>query len=181
MSQPTFSVDQILKVSFPSYHRPLELARALNRTGDDAKRSMALVLLEGLRKKYPHVLAVGQELILALIESNKYDRAELVLKDLENRFGNLDEETLCRWGRLFKDRGDDYLELPVRPIEPFRAESGNGNRVLPEVTREIRRGSPDLVWLLSRHQQGDVIADRGCAQGTANRCGAWLYPGISRI
>ena len=47
--------------AFPSYHRPLELARALNRSGEEAKRTEALTLLEGLRQRYPHVLAIGQE------------------------------------------------------------------------------------------------------------------------
>jgi hypothetical protein len=112
MSQATFSVEQVLKTPFPSFHKPLELARTLNRSGEDAQRIKALRLLDGLRKVYPHVLAVGQEFVLALIESGEHDRAELALKSLEHRFANLDEETLCRWGRLFKDRGDDYLELP---------------------------------------------------------------------
>jgi tetratricopeptide (TPR) repeat protein len=112
MSQATFSVDQVLRTPFPSFHKPLELARTLNRSGEDAQRLTALRLLDGLRKQYPHVLAVGQEFVLALIESGEPDRAELALKSLEHTFANLDEETLCRWGRLFKDRGDDYLELP---------------------------------------------------------------------
>ncbi len=112
MGQETNTVDQVLKTPFPSYHRPLELARALNRSEGGTERSKALALLDGLRKQYPHVLAVGQEFVLALIESNEHDRAELALKALEHTFANLDEETLCRWGRLFKDRGDDYLDLP---------------------------------------------------------------------
>ena len=112
MSQATFSVEQVLKTPFPSFHKPLELARILNRSGEDSQRITALRLLDGLRKRYSHVLAVGQEFVLALIESSEHDRAELALKSLEHTFANLDEETLCRWGRLFKDRGDDYLELP---------------------------------------------------------------------
>jgi hypothetical protein len=31
---------------------------------------------------------------------------------LERGFPSLDEETLCRWGRLFKERGDAALRLP---------------------------------------------------------------------
>jgi tetratricopeptide (TPR) repeat protein len=112
MSQPTFSVEQILETPFPSYHLPLALARSLNRSGDRAKRTKALTLLEGLSLRYPHALAVGQEFVLALIECGEHDRSELALRALEITFANLDEEILCRWGRLFKDRGDDYLELP---------------------------------------------------------------------
>jgi hypothetical protein len=111
MSQATISVDQVLKAPFPSYHQPLNLARALSRSGEEPTRIKALALLEGLRKRYPYVLAVGQEFVLALIECDQHERAEHVLKGLENTFTRLDEESLCRWGRLFKNRGDDYLEL----------------------------------------------------------------------
>jgi hypothetical protein len=124
MSQATFSVEQILETPFPSYHAPLELARALNRSGDQAKRTKALTLLEGLSLRYPHVLAVGQELVLALIECGESDRSELALRALEITFANLDEETLCRWGRLFKDRGDDYLDLPGAVSNRFPPNRG---------------------------------------------------------
>ena len=58
------------------------------------------------------MLAIGQELVLALEECHEPDRAEQMLKTLEKSFLNLDEEFLCRWGRLFKDRGDEYTPLP---------------------------------------------------------------------
>jgi hypothetical protein len=35
-----------------------------------------------------------------------------VLDQLDRVFTNLDEETQCRWGRLFKDQGDAYVRLP---------------------------------------------------------------------
>ena len=120
----------ILKMPFPSYHRCLEEAKRLNRSGRDGDRPKAIALLdgpsreegppqqegpprqEGLRQRYPHVLAIGQELALALMECRRYDEAEAVLNDLEKTFMNLDEETLSRWGRLYKDRGDAYVRLP---------------------------------------------------------------------
>ena len=139
MSQATFSVEQILETPFPSYHPPLELARALNRSGDRAKRTKALTLLEGLSLRYPHALAVGQELVLALIESGEHDRSEVTLRALEITFANLDEEILCRWGRLFKDWGDDYLELPGADSDQVRPEPGQGRGVLSQGPREVRR------------------------------------------
>jgi hypothetical protein len=84
----------------------------LTRSGTEEDRRKAVALLDGLRHRYPHVLAIGQELVLALEESREADRAEEVLKTLEKSFLNLDEEFLCRWGRLFKDRGDEYTLLP---------------------------------------------------------------------
>ncbi len=112
MSLATLSLDQILKTPFPSYHKPLELARSLTRSGNEDDRHKAVALLDRLRQRYPHVLAIGQELVLALEECHEPDRAEQMLKTLEKSFLNLDEEFLCRWGRLFKDRGDDYTSLP---------------------------------------------------------------------
>ena len=112
MSLATLSLDQILKTPFPSYHKPLELARSLTRSGNEDDRRKAVELLDGLRQRYPHVLAIGQELVLALEESHEPDQAEQTLKTLEKSFLNLDEEFLCRWGRLFKDRGDEYTPLP---------------------------------------------------------------------
>ena len=58
------------------------------------------------------MLAVGQELVLALLECNEGDKAAAVLEELDRAFTNLDEETQCRWGRLFKDQGDAYVRLP---------------------------------------------------------------------
>ena len=119
VSLATLPVDQILKLSFPSFHKPLELARALNRSGSEEDRRKALALLEGLITKYHHVLAIGQEYVLALAEYHEHDRAEQVLKLLEKSFSNLDEELLCRWGRLFKNRGDAYVGPTVsRPDSP---------------------------------------------------------------
>jgi tetratricopeptide (TPR) repeat protein len=128
MSPATLKFDQILKTPFPSYHKPLELARSLTRSGNEDDRRKAVALLDGLRQRYPHVLAIGQELVLALEECHEPDQAERTLKALEKSFLNLDEEFLCRWGRLFKDRGDEYTPLPWsrpdgRMPDPVLAES----------------------------------------------------------
>jgi len=112
MSLQTLSLDQILNTPFPSYHKALERARELTRSGDPAEKRKAVELLEGLSQRYPHVLAIGQEQVLALEECGEQDRAERALRTLEKLFLNLDEELLCRWGRLFKDRGDEYVRLP---------------------------------------------------------------------
>ena len=89
-------------------------------------RRWSVTLLEGLMKRYPHVLAIGQELVLALLECKDDERAEAVLGQLDRRFTNMDEETLCRWGRLFKDQGDAYVRLlwsdpDGRPADPEMA------------------------------------------------------------
>jgi tetratricopeptide (TPR) repeat protein len=112
MSLATLPVEQILRIPFPSYHKPLESARQFTRSSEPDDQKKAVELFSGLNERYPHVLAVGQERVLALMESGDPDEAEQVLKGLEKLFIILDEETLCRWGRLFKDRGDEYIGLP---------------------------------------------------------------------
>ena len=113
MSQATFSVDQILKTPFPSYHQPLELARALNRSGDEAKRTHGISAAGGpaqaVSPRARHRPGIRPR---AHRKRPSTTGPSSPCKALENTFANLDEETLCRWGRLFKDRGDDYLELP---------------------------------------------------------------------
>ena len=66
---------------------------------------------------------LGQELVLVLMEERRHDEAEGRLKQFEKDFLNLGEEFLCRWGRLFKDRGDAHADLPGmmgdgRPPDP---------------------------------------------------------------
>jgi tetratricopeptide (TPR) repeat protein len=101
---------QILKTPSVSYHQPLETAKQWARSGEDDKKTEAVALLRGLRAKYPHVLAVGHELALALLESNQPEEAGQVLGELEAQFPNLDEETRCRLGRCCKDLGDRSLQ-----------------------------------------------------------------------
>jgi hypothetical protein len=108
----TLSVKNLLNVPTPSYHPLLNLARARGRAGKSEDRTFAIELLDGLRQRYGHVLAIGQELVFELMEDKQHDRAQAVLTDLERSFPNLEEEILCRWGRLFKDRGDTAMRLP---------------------------------------------------------------------
>jgi hypothetical protein len=118
---------ELSTIPWPCPDIPLGVAKDWTRSGDDAQRRDAVALLDGLMKRYPHVLAVGQELVLALLECREYDRAGRVLAGLERAFPSLDEETLCRWGRLFKDCGDGAMRRPWadpdgRPPDPDLAE-----------------------------------------------------------
>ena len=98
-----------------------------------------------------------------LEECHEPDRAEQMLKTLEKSFLNLDEEFLCRWGRLFKDRGDEYTPLPwSKPGAPL-TRSRSSRSVLPQIVREVRPGLPHPVRPLSRYQQGDAALDPGLA------------------
>jgi tetratricopeptide (TPR) repeat protein len=95
----------MMKRRYPSYHKPYEVARTWLREGGPLKAE-ALELLTWLRQKYPHVLAVGNELVLALLENDRRDKALAELSRLKAEFPEVDEETRCRWGRLYKQEGD---------------------------------------------------------------------------
>ena len=126
MTTMKIPVDALLKVPSPSYHKLLAVARAASRSAVSEECRWSVTALEGLTKRYPHVLVIGQELVLALLECKEEVQAEDVLGQLDRSFTNVDEETLCRWGRLFKDQGDAYVRLPWsdpdgRPADPEMA------------------------------------------------------------
>jgi hypothetical protein len=106
--------EAILAVPFPSYHRPLGWAHQWLCSGDPERKQAAVELLRKLYERYDHAAAVGQELVLALMESGPSARAEaeVTLQAIDARFAKLDEELLCRWGRFYKEHGDRYLGLP---------------------------------------------------------------------
>ncbi len=108
----TLSPEAILKAPFPSYHRPLGWAHDWTCCGDAACKEAAVVLLKGLYERYDHAVAVGQELVLALMENGLEAEAKAALEGIDTRFSKLDEELLCRWGRFYKDHGDRYIGLP---------------------------------------------------------------------
>ena len=85
-----------------SHHEDLEKARnwRFAQTPESLRESRAL--LEHMRSDYPHVLAIGHELILVLEKMGELDRAIQELQNLEQVFPKLDEETLSRGGKIHK-------------------------------------------------------------------------------
>lgn len=53
--------------------------------------------------------AIGQELVLAHLQADNVAAAQALLHELAAELGAPDEESLCRWGRLFKDHADALL------------------------------------------------------------------------
>lgn len=94
----------------------MALAGELGRSGRADSRAQAITLLKALAERYPYALAIRQELVFVMMEAN--EDVELILHRLEREFANLDEETLCRWGRLFKEKGDGL----ARTLQPDQAE-----------------------------------------------------------
>jgi hypothetical protein len=98
----------------------LEKFRTLARSRKDTEISKAVAGLEELSCRIPSAAEIAHELAFALLElaeltgkAEYYQRAIQALIDFENRQQGLysrDVEMLCRWGRLWKDRGDQALE-----------------------------------------------------------------------
>lgn len=89
-----------------SHHGELEAIRRLWRNKHQpADLEAARQRLALLRREFPYVLAVGHELVLVLEQLGEWQAAVDLLNDLERQFKSLDEETLCRWGKLYKTRG----------------------------------------------------------------------------
>jgi len=91
-----------------SYHRALAAAKQRTRAGNKVDLDDAIDQLRGLRARYPHVLDIGNELVLALMEAQRDADAEAALTQLDAEFQPLDEEFLCRWGRFYKEHGDRH-------------------------------------------------------------------------
>ena len=116
------TADEVLSLHYVSYWAPLVKARKWTRSGDDALKREAVVLLRQLRERYPHALEIGQELALALLECSMDSDARRVLQDLDAMCHNANEEILCRWGRLYKDNADRYLRFAHRGPEAREPE-----------------------------------------------------------
>lgn len=109
----TESAEELIRTPYPGYPEPLKVVKDWIRRGGTALPA-AIRVLEHLRQSYPHAIKVAQELVLAYLQHKDRDRAEQLLAELEREFPHLDEETLCRFGRLHRDVGDAYL--PEEPL-----------------------------------------------------------------
>jgi tetratricopeptide (TPR) repeat protein len=112
MSVSEMSPDEILAYPFPDYSWPLAFGISWRRTQEASMLESAIELFEKCRVRYPHAPEFGMELALAYLERGKKGddvKAELTLRNNEGEDGPSDEETLCRYGRLYKDRGDNRL------------------------------------------------------------------------
>src|ERR1043165_6467124 len=74
----------------------------------DALEKARELLVEGM-KEYDDALPLGDELVLVLKGLGRFDEAIEQLRQLERRFKQIGEETLCRWGSLFKQRANRTL------------------------------------------------------------------------
>jgi uncharacterized protein YacL (UPF0231 family) len=89
-----------------SHHRELARIRRNWRDATDGERGARLKQaeadLESLRQQFRYVLEIGHELVLVLEKQGKIQQAGELAAQLEKEFTVLDDETLCRFGKLHK-------------------------------------------------------------------------------
>jgi len=90
----------------PTYHDILASAEFWRKTNTQADLEKARDILKAGFLEYPYALPIGDELVLVLEELGDDKAALQVLKDLEHRFKDAGEETLCRFGKIYKKRAD---------------------------------------------------------------------------
>lgn len=93
----------------PTFRDVLLQATAWRRENTPDALDRARKVLTDAVEQYPEALPLGDELVLVLKQQRDYDEAIAQLRGLERRFKHVTEETLCRWGSLFKSRANQRL------------------------------------------------------------------------
>lgn len=100
-----------------SHHGAFAFARRWVRSRQTPFVAAAVEILTQLRTEYRYLIEIGQELALGLLELSTLcddralaDRAERLLLELDEQTPVVSMETLCRWGRRWKDRGDELSD-----------------------------------------------------------------------
>jgi len=155
-----------------SHHAGLAFAREWARSRREPFVEAAVEILTTLWNEYPCVLEIGQELALALLELGTLtgqricrDRSEGLLLELDRKCPAPSMETLCRGGRLWKDRGDQLFgaeaegeaEMSRKAYETAlhyyrRAYDEFGNHYYPGIN------AATLNLLLGRKAEADALA-----------------------
>lgn len=122
-SDAEIEADELVQATHPGFREPLRIAHAWTFKGE-AWLPAAIRVLEHFRKEYPTAVQIGAELVLAYLQAGKRDEAERELAELERTFQvDRDEETLCRFGRLHREIGDDWVANEKPTEQQFLAAS----------------------------------------------------------
>jgi len=73
-----------------------------------ARKTAHDLLVSGL-KEFPEALPIGDELVLVLKKEKRIDDAIVLLEQLNRRFRQIGEETLCRWASIHKLRAMERM------------------------------------------------------------------------
>lgn len=99
----------------PDGSMSLAIARDWIYSDKSDLQSEAVKLLERLRKEFPQEPAMLPLLILALMETKRLDEADMLLLAGSRKIGaesrvGAEEETLCRAGRMFRERAEAAIQ-----------------------------------------------------------------------
>lgn len=113
-------------MKIPTYQDIIDEAASWRKTNipDDLRRAEQ-ILRQGLRD-HPYALPIGDELALVLETQGKDDEAIQLLKELGHRYRDAGEETLCRFGKIYKKRADKL------------AAAGNPAAAIPQLLESER-------------------------------------------
>jgi hypothetical protein len=119
-TDPQSEAQKVIDAVHPGFQEPLRIAHGWVIEGAEWVPA-AIRVLEDLRTKHPHALKVRAELVLAYLQDGRREQAEQELSCVERDFPvDEDEETLCRFGRLRRDVGDDWVKGDDPTDEQFR-------------------------------------------------------------
>lgn len=96
-------------MNIPTYQDVIEEASFWRRTNDLADLRKAEAILRAGMGAHPYALPIGDELVLVLEKQGRDDEALALLRRLMQQHQNGGEETLARFGRIFKKRGEKQL------------------------------------------------------------------------
>jgi hypothetical protein len=152
-------------------HRPeLIFATVWTRSRQEPFVRAGIQILESLRQRHDRALEIWQELALAHFElydlahdQASLEQGERVLLELDVKCPLPHRETLCRWGRLWKDRGDRaFDENPEQPLVAacYQKAWGFYQRAYDAPERHYYPGInvATLALLLKRREEAEQLA-----------------------
>jgi len=103
----------------PTFHDVIEQARVWRNSNRPEDLQAAERILTAGLEQHPYALPIGDELVLVLEKQERDEDALMLLRKLETQFRDAGEETLCRFGKIFKKRADRQIkkELPAAAIQ----------------------------------------------------------------
>jgi hypothetical protein len=151
------------------------LVRSTSSQHLESKKA-AIRLLERLHIEYPHVLAIEQELLLALLETGLSENeayAGAVLEKLSQRYVQPNTETLCRRARIYKDRGIDSKDDASRTslIRLSRTIYEQAYQIAEEAYPGINVATLD--YMLGEWQKAQALAET-ILRNLTNEADLWI-------
>jgi len=167
-------------MKIPTFVDVLDKTKAWRDSNTPEALEEARKLLEAGVAEYDDALPLGDELVLVFKGQGKLDEAIEWLVRLEQRFKHIGEETLCRWGGIYKLRAKQKMEkgspgaaeLDYRESERYYARAYEEYHTfyprINELTmhfvraglaKELRREKEAAILLRDVHARAEAMLD----------------------